>query len=243
VDGAPNEAEDKDGFEDEDGVPDPDNDGDGVLDLNDKAPNDPEDMDGFEDEDGVPDPDNDGDGIADANDKAPNDPEDMDGFEDEDGVPDPDNDGDGILDADDKCPNQPETVNGYDDEDGCPDVVPEVAIAAGAAVALDGITFASGSANLSSSSASTLDKVVRSLKANPSVTVEVRGYTDNTGSVAGNVALSQKRAEAVRQYLIDNGIESERVTAKGFGPENPIAPNDTRAGRAKNRRIEFFRIK
>jgi outer membrane protein OmpA-like peptidoglycan-associated protein len=232
-----------DGFEDGDGAPDPDNDGDGVPDVDDKAPMDPEDQDGFEDNDGKPDPDNDGDGILDGKDKAPNDPEDMDGFEDEDGVPDPDNDGDGIADKDDKCPNQPETVNGYDDEDGCPDTKPEIAVAKGAAIVLDGINFASGSSNVTSGSKSTLDKVVNTMRSNPELEIEIRGYTDNTGSLAGNKNLSQKRAESVRQYLIENGIDGTRVKAVGYGPENPIAPNNTREGRAKNRRIEFFRVK
>jgi outer membrane protein OmpA-like peptidoglycan-associated protein len=239
----PLRAEDMDGFEDGDGAPDPDNDGDGVPDVDDKAPMDPEDQDGFEDNDGKPDPDNDGDGILDGKDKAPNDPEDMDGFEDEDGVPDPDNDGDGIADKDDKCPNQPETVNGYDDEDGCPDTKPEIAVAKGAAIVLDGINFASGSSNVTSGSKSTLDKVVNTMRSNPELEIEIRGYTDNTGSLAGNKNLSQKRAESVRQYLIENGIDGTRVKAVGYGPENPIAPNNTREGRAKNRRIEFFRVK
>jgi OOP family OmpA-OmpF porin len=88
VDKCPLDPEDKDGFEDEDGCPDPDNDKDGILDKDDKCPNDPEDKDGFEDEDGCPDPDNDKDGILDANDKCPNEPETVNGYQDEDGCPD-----------------------------------------------------------------------------------------------------------------------------------------------------------
>jgi len=84
----PDQPEDFDGFQDEDGCPDPDNDGDGILDVNDKCPNEAEDFDGFEDEDGCPDLDNDGDGILDINDKCPDEAEDFDGFEDEDGCPD-----------------------------------------------------------------------------------------------------------------------------------------------------------
>ena len=116
VDKCPTEPEDKDGFEDEDGCPDPDNDKDGIPDKTDKCPNEPEDKDGFEDADGCPDPDNDTDGILDNVDKCPNEPEDKDGFEDADGCPDPDNDKDGVLDAADKCPNDP----GPPDNDGCP---------------------------------------------------------------------------------------------------------------------------
>ena len=123
-DQCPNEPEDKDGFQDEDGCPDPDNDGDGIADAKDKCPNEPEDKDGFQDDDGCPEPDNDGDGIPDTIDKCPNEAEDKDGFQDDDGCPELDNDGDGIPDSADKCPNEPETMNGIDDDDGCPDVIP-----------------------------------------------------------------------------------------------------------------------
>jgi OOP family OmpA-OmpF porin len=87
-DKCPTQAEDKDGFQDEDGCPDPDNDGDGILDKDDKCPNEPEDKDGFQDEDGCPDPDNDGDGIPDVDDKCPNEPETVNGYQDSDGCPD-----------------------------------------------------------------------------------------------------------------------------------------------------------
>ncbi len=120
-DKCPHQAEDFDGFQDDDGCPDLDNDGDGIPDSIDKCPNDAEDFDGFQDKDGCPDLDNDGDGIVDSLDKCPNQPEDYDGFQDKDGCPDPDNDGDGIPDVRDKCPDQPETFNGYQDDDGCPD--------------------------------------------------------------------------------------------------------------------------
>jgi hypothetical protein len=123
-DKCPAEAEDKDGFDDKDGCPDPDNDGDGVPDTADRCPLRAEDKDGFEDDDGCPDDDDDQDGIADALDRCPKEPEDKDGFEDNDGCPDPDNDGDGIKDQDDLCPLSPETKNGFEDGDGCPDVPP-----------------------------------------------------------------------------------------------------------------------
>jgi len=124
-DECPDEPEDFDGFEDEEGCPDPDNDNDGILDVDDRCPNIPEDFDGDEDKDGCPEgdreEDRDGDGIPDSKDKCPDDPEDKDGFEDTDGCPDPDNDKDGILDVDDQCPNDPEDKDGFEDEDGCPD--------------------------------------------------------------------------------------------------------------------------
>ncbi len=247
-DADPLHAEDFDGFRDEDGAPDPDNDGDGILDIWDKEPLKAEDTDGYRDKDGVPDPDNDGDGIPDVDDKCPGDDtnlntkEDFDGFQDDDGCPDPDNDGDGILDADDQCPDEAEVFNDYEDDDGCPDEKPEMAVEKGEAIVLEGITFASGSANLTASSRNTLDKVYRTLKENPEIVVEIRGYTDNIGNYEYNVRLSKQRADAVKTYLFQKGIDAYRIPTKGFGPADPIAPNTTPEGRAKNRRIEFFRI-
>ena len=121
VDKCPDDAEDKDGFEDQDGCPDLDNDGDKILDAEDKCPNEAEDFDGFEDYDGCPELDNDKDGVLDGADKCPGEAEDKDGFEDQDGCPDLDNDKDGIPDAKDRCPNQAEDKDGFQDEDGCPD--------------------------------------------------------------------------------------------------------------------------
>ena len=251
-DGDPYHPEDIDGFKDGDGIPDPDNDGDQILDIDDKDPNNPEDLDGFEDKDGAPDPDNDGDGILDKDDKCPgtddskakgvDTKEDMDGFEDTDGCPDPDNDGDGILDKDDKCPDLPETFNEFEDEDGCPDEKP-VGVDKGQSIVLEGVTFASGSTVVTHESMVVLDKVIKILQDNPDIVVEIRGYTDNTGSYMGNVKISKARADAVRDYLVSQGIRFSRVMTKGFGPEDPIAPNSTKEGRAKNRRIEFFRVK
>ena len=119
VDKCPDAPEDFDGFEDEDGCPDPDNDRDGIPDVDDKCPNVP-----GPPPDGCPVTsvtDRDGDGIPDKLDKCPDDPEDFDGFEDADGCPDLDNDKDGILDVDDLCPNEPEDFDGFEDSDGCPD--------------------------------------------------------------------------------------------------------------------------
>ncbi len=122
-DKCPDQAEDKDGFQDEDGCPDPDNDGDGIPDAKDKCPNEPEDKDGFQDEDGCPDPDNDKDGIPDIKDACPNDPEDHKPPKPNDGCPldKTDSDDDGIPDSRDKCPTEPEDKDGFQDEDGCPD--------------------------------------------------------------------------------------------------------------------------
>ncbi|MBN2577055.1 MAG: thrombospondin type 3 repeat-containing protein [Deltaproteobacteria bacterium] len=122
-DRCPDESEDWDGFQDQDGCPDPDNDADGIPDGVDRCPNEPEDKDTFQDEDGCAEPDNDGDGIRDLYDACPNQKEDGKGKRATDGCPSTteDGDGDGIHDAADKCPEEPEDKDGWEDGDGCPD--------------------------------------------------------------------------------------------------------------------------
>ncbi len=122
-DGCPGAPEDRDGWRDGDGCPDPDNDGDGIEDPADGAPDAAEDRDGFADEDGIPDPDNDGDGLPDARDACPDLAEDFDGDRDGDGCPEElhDRDGDGIADERDHCPGIAEDPDGFEDDDGCPD--------------------------------------------------------------------------------------------------------------------------
>ncbi|MFT3698342.1 MAG: OmpA family protein [Kofleriaceae bacterium] len=250
VDKCPNEPEDKDGFQDDDGCPDPDNDGDGIPDAQDKCPMEAEDKDGFQDEDGCPDPDNDGDGIPDAQDKCPNEPEDKDGFQDDDGCPDPDNDGDGVPDAQDKCPDQPETKNGFQDDDGCPDELPaKVKQFTGV---IQGINFKVADATLLPSSNGQLNKAVAVLKEFPDLKMEIQGHTDDQPFIKkkgaqfeDNQQLSQARAESVKAYFVKNGIDESRLTAHGFGSSQPIeSPEGLKgaklnAARAKNRRVEF----
>jgi len=243
TDMAPFAMEDFDNFEDGDGAPDIDNDNDGIPDDRDKAPNVAEDKDGFEDGDGVPDLDNDNDGIPDIRDKCPDAAEDFDGFEDEDGCPDPDNDKDGIPDVKDKCPDQPETVNGYQDTDGCPDEKPKPVVPErGATVILPDITFAFGSSRLTIQAQKKLDELAAELVKHRDIRLEVRGYTDSIGSAASNLGLSQNRAESVKDYLVSSGVRSSQIRALGCGEANPVAPNTTNAGRARNRRIEFSRL-
>jgi len=241
MDKAPLEPEDIDGFQDEDGVPDLDNDNDGVPDLVDQAPNQPEDIDGFQDEDGVPDLDNDNDGVPDVYDKAPLIPEDIDGFQDSDGVPDPDNDGDGIPDAEDPDPNH-KPIPKFDIEPPPPPPKkkgPVLLPPANETMVLTGVNFSSGSARLTMNAQSLLVQVIEALKNHPRVEVEIRGFTDSAGGASVNLNLSQRRAEAVRQYLIKVGITPSRLRAVGYGEANPIASNATAQGRAKNRRIEM----
>lgn len=114
--------EDRDGFQDDDGCPDPDNDKDNVSDLRDRCPDQAEDRDGFQDDDGCPELDNDADGVVDTKDRCPVQPEDRDGFHDDDGCPDLDNDADGVVDTKDRCPLQAEDRDGFQDDDGCPEL-------------------------------------------------------------------------------------------------------------------------
>jgi outer membrane protein OmpA-like peptidoglycan-associated protein len=110
-------------------------------------------------------------------------------------------------------------------------------------IVLDGITFAVSSAEISESSKATLEGALKTLNSYEDIVVEIRGYTDNTGSRDFNMKLSKRRAESVMTWLGNKGIDKNRMVAKGFGPDNPIATNKTAEGRKKNRRIEFVRIK
>ena len=228
-DNCPNEA----GPRENKGCPDKDTDGDGVVNRKDKCP----DKAGPPERDGCPEEDKDNDGIVDSKDKCPDDPEDKDGFEDADGCPDPDNDKDGILDKDDKCPNEPETKNGYQDEDGCPDEVPaQVKQFSGV---VKGINFRRNSADIKATSFPLLKQAVIVFKDYPALRVEISGHTSNEGKREFNMKLSRKRAEAVKDYLVSAGIDEKRIGTVGYGPDKPIADNDTKEGTEKNRRIEF----
>ncbi|NUN14333.1 MAG: OmpA family protein [Myxococcales bacterium] len=242
-DKCPNDAEDKDAFQDEDGCPDLDNDNDGIADVTDKCPNDPEDMDGDMDDDGCPDIDTDGDGIADYRDQCPKDPEDKDGFQDEDGCPDPDNDGDGVLDTADKCPNQPEDKDNCQDDDGCPEEG-RVCVEADRIAITEMVFFKTGKAIIDPISFPLLAEVAEVMKTTAGLRlIEIQGHTDDVGNDKSNLRLSQKRADAVRQHLIKNGVNRKILSSKGYGETVPLLPNDSDENRAKNRRVEFKILK
>jgi outer membrane protein OmpA-like peptidoglycan-associated protein len=234
VDKCPEEPEDKDGFQDEDGCPDPDNDNDGILDKADKCPNEPEDKDGFEDADGCPDPDNDHDGLNDVIDKCPMEPEDKDGWEDDDGCPDPDNDHDGIVDANDKCPNEFGIP-----PDGCPKKYTLVVVTEKKIELKQTVFFDTNKATIKAVSFALLNDVALALKDNPKIKVEVQGHTDSVGDDNFNMKLSQRRAESVLTYLTGKGVGRDRMVPKGYGENVPIADNRTPDGRSQNRRVEF----
>ncbi len=269
-DQCPNEREDEDGFEDHDGCPDWDNDGDGILDVDDACPLVPGVPSDDPKKRGCPDEDPDKDGVLGAADKCPTQPEDIDGFQDDDGCPDPDNDGDGILDADDACKNEkgpavpddpsvhgcpdrdgdriPDGVDACPDEAGSPDTDPQkhgcfhrVVVTKSQIVINEKVEFALNSARIKKESDGLLDEVAKILVDNPSIAkVEVQGHTDTTGPAKINKRLSQQRADAVMQALIKRGVAKERLVAKGFGGDEPIADNESEEGRAKNRRVQFL---
>jgi outer membrane protein OmpA-like peptidoglycan-associated protein len=190
------------------------------------------------------DPDTDADGIMIPADQCPDDPEDRDGFQDEDGCPDPDNDGDGILDAADKCPDAKEVFNGFEDDDGCPDEGAPILTKDGDMLKIpDRIRFKSGSAELLPSDKLILDPVAVVLKGGGFGRLRIEGHTDNLGDREFNVDLAERRAWSVRSYLIEQGVDGERLFAKGFGPTRPIGSNTTEQGRAQNRRVEFHMVK
>jgi len=146
-----------------------------------------------------------------------------------------DTDGGTISDAD-EIARGTDPLNAEDD-------VPKLKVEKGERIVLEDVVFNSGSVEILPESEETLIRAFNTLQLNPEIEVIIEGYTDNTGSRAFNMKLSSKRANAVKQWLIDKGINSERMAAKGLGPDSPVAPNDTKEGRQKNRRIEFVRVK
>ena len=108
-----------------------------------------------------------------------------------------------------------------------------------ASIVLEGVNFQSDSDRLTPGSVAVLDGVIADLKRHETIVVEIAGYTDDTGDAAYNVALSERRARAVVDYLVKGGIDAARLTAKGYGAASPIADNTTAEGRRKNRRVEM----
>jgi len=240
-DRCPDQPEDRDGFADSDGCPDPDNDSDGVLDPADQCPLQPEDREGFEDEDGCPDPDNDADGVLDPADRCAQEPEDRDDFADADGCPDPDNDRDAILDAADKCPTQPEDYDAFEDDDGCPEEGSGLVQLTCEKIEIkETVYFDTGKERIQERSFGLLDQVASVLsRAQYVKRVRVEGHTDDRGTADYNLDLSRRRAAAVLRYLSEHGIAGERLESEGYGLSKPIADNKLEAGRAQNRRVEL----
>ena len=227
----------------------PDTDGDGIEDAKDECPE----VAGLAEFNGCPD--TDGDGVEDRKDECPKrkGPMELGGCpdRDKDGVADkddacptqagdpnlggcPDADGDGVADKDDSCPQEVGTVaNG-----GCPEMSIDVVEELNSSTAA--ILFALGSSELNYEGKAVLDEIAQVLKAYPTTYLEIAGHTCNIDTFTFNQGLSEARAKAVRQYLITKqGVNPSRLTAKGYGENEPIADNSTAEGRAKNRRVEI----
>lgn len=198
------------------GCPIPDTDKDGINDENDKCPT----VAGLAQFQGCPDRDKDG--IQDSEDKCP----DVAGLARYQGCPIPDSDNDGVNDEEDKCP----TIAGVAENGGCPKIDFNAAA----------IQFLTGSATLTSGAKTELNKAVKILNETyPDIKVSIEGHTDNTGNAAKNQILSEKRAAAVKAYLVGKKVAGERLTTAGYGADKPVADNATKEGKAKNRRVEF----
>lgn len=234
------EAEDMDGYRDNDGCPDLDNDLDHVPDTTDRCPNEPEDADDILDEDGCPELDADQDAVPDGSDRCPLEAEDQDGNADQDGCPEgeTDADSDGVPDHRDACPDQPiRAGQNPRTSDGCPRLAE---ISENKIVITDVIYFEEGKAKILPESTAVLEAVAQVLRDHLEVTdLLIEGHTNDVGAEDYNYKLSDARAKAVMEWLVVAGIDRNRLAAKGYGETRPIVPNDTEEGRAVNRRVEF----
>lgn len=259
-DGCPAEPEDQDGAQDEDGCPDPDDDRDGIPDVDDLCRFEPEDRDGFQDEDGCRDPDNDADGLPDDLDACPR----VAGKASVAGCPDQDDDG--LHDWIDACPEEPgpRVLKGCpdrdadlvpDERDACPDEPRDpredparsdgcprrVIVTLERIEILDKIFFDTNKTTIKAVSHPLLGEIAAVLNRNADITrIEVAGHTDSDGKDAANLKLSQGRAQAVVDWLVNEGkVDPSRLYAVGYGETKPIETNATAEGKATNRRVEF----
>lgn len=228
----------------------PDTDNDGIVDSKDKCPREA----GPASNQGCPILDKDGDGIPDKDDACPNDKgpastkgcpdRDNDGVADkDDACPDkagsamhkgcPDTDGDGVYDNEDRCPDKPGTIA----LKGCPEIKKEDKAKLERAIKL--VQFESGKATLLTKSYAVLDEVVSVMNQYSEYSLNISGYTDSQGDDKMNLDLSKRRAKACYDYLVSKGVAASRMASEGYGEINPVASNNTAAGRAQNRRVVF----
>lgn len=203
----------------------PDTDNDGIFDYLDECPTEA----GPKENRGCPWPDTDGDGILDKDDKCPNNP----GPAKNGGCPYIDTDGDGVLDKDDECVNIPGLV----ENKGCPKIEEEEQEIIN--TAFDNLEFESGKNIIKESSYESLEALADLLIKKGDWKLKIAGHTDSQGAEQANLILSKKRAEAVRDFLVQRGIAPERLIVQYFGEEKPIDTNDTPEGRQRNRRVEM----
>ncbi|MCJ7465760.1 MAG: OmpA family protein [Maribacter sp.] len=220
-DACPNEA----GSKEMNGCPDAD--GDGIADKDDACPNEA----GLAALAGCPDAD--GDGVADKDDACPNEA----GPAANKGCPWPDKDGDGVLDKDDICPDVVGTIANK----GCPELTEAVQNALNNYAKT--ILFDTGKSTIKAESTAVMVDIIGILKEYPNSKFTVEGHTDSVGSEKLNQSLSESRALSVKEFLVNQGIEEFRLSAVGFGESKPLATNNTKAGRAQNRRVEINLVK
>ncbi|MBW2368113.1 MAG: OmpA family protein [Deltaproteobacteria bacterium] len=228
-----------------------DSDGDGVLDPDDRCPDTPAGV--PVDSNGCP-KDSDGDGVYDYMDKCPDTPKGV--PVDKDGCP-KDSDGDGVLDHLDDCPDTPRGVpvdakgcpkdsdgdGVFDYLDDCPDTPKAATVNERGCWVVEGLFFEIDKSDIKSETYPGLDALVNVLNNNPDMKLEIEGHTDNTGTAAYNQKLSERRAKSVQSYLVEKGIQLERLQNIGYGLTKPAASNDTVEGRAANRRTELNPLK
>jgi outer membrane protein OmpA-like peptidoglycan-associated protein/outer membrane protein W len=207
----------------------PDSDGDGISNNKDSCPN----KAGLVALGGCPD--GDSDGIIDSKDNCPS----VSGPKENKGCPWPDSDGDSVLDKDDDCPSEAGSVA----NNGCPEIYPNDEALAQLVEYSRTINFAFDSAEFTDGTPPVLNSIIEILMAYPKANFSVDGHCDSKGSKKVNQKMSDKRANAVVEYLTSNGISASRLTSKGYGESTPIDTNDTRAGRANNRRVEIILVK
>jgi outer membrane protein OmpA-like peptidoglycan-associated protein len=181
--------------------------------------------------------DRDADGVPDQQDRCP----DEKGVAANAGCPDKDSDRDGIPDRLDRCPDQP----GRASDEGCPPKPERHAAQIGdTEIKVESIFFGTDSDSILKRSRPVLDNLADVLEQHPEITeLRIEGHTDDVGSDEDNLDLSERRAQAVRRYLIRAGVDGRRLTAKGYGEAHPIASNETSEGREKNRRVAFIIVK
>jgi outer membrane protein OmpA-like peptidoglycan-associated protein len=205
----------------------PDADGDGIADKDDACPN----AKGSKANNGCPD--TDGDGVVDKDDACPQ----VAGPSANKGCPWPDTDGDGVLDKDDNCVDQA----GPASNNGCPEIT-QVEVAKLNEL-FKTVYFRSGKYDINDNTSQILDQAAAIMTKYSTAKFSISGYADSTGSAKRNLQLTDDRANAVKNYLVSKGVSESNLTAKGYGEENPIASNRTKAGRAKNRRVEVKLVK
>jgi outer membrane protein OmpA-like peptidoglycan-associated protein len=206
-----------------------DKDEDGVIDKLDDCPE----LAGPIENNGCPWLDKDNDGVLDNVDDCPEES----GPAENNGCPWKDTDGDGVVDKDDKCMHTFGTVANF----GCPEMTEAVQKTLNDYAKV--VLFSYGKATIKEESEAALTEIIEILKDYPNAKFTVEGHTDSIGSYETNDRLSEKRANAVRTFLIDNGIDADRLRAIGYGERKPIATNMYKTGRAKNRRVEINLVK